>query len=149
MLPMLENSRSLQEGPKAGWAELISELGETNFARICCAHDNDCRVLSPSLTQPTRFLLYFVPSNWGSWVIEQLGGHLAATQGQPTTYNYHYNLPWWEHWHYSTEVLWISEPTCVLFFAKMKLIELTLVCHINAARTEGRMCPVELVWFVS
>lgn len=37
----------------------------------------------------------------------------------------------------------------VLFFAKMKLIELTLVCHINAARTERRICPVELVWFVS
>lgn len=61
MLPMLENSRSLQEGPKAGRAELISELGETNFARICCAHDNDCRVLSPSLTQPQDFCCILSP----------------------------------------------------------------------------------------
>lgn len=38
-------------------AELISELGEINFARICCAHDSNCKVLSLSLTQPTRFLL--------------------------------------------------------------------------------------------
>lgn len=43
-------------------AELLSGLGEINFVRICCAHDSDCQVVSLSLTQPTRFWSYFVPS---------------------------------------------------------------------------------------
>lgn len=51
-----------KKAPMLAKGEPISELGATNFARICCAHDSNCQVVSLSLTQPTRFLSYFVPS---------------------------------------------------------------------------------------
>lgn len=57
---MLENSRF--QTPMLAKEELISELEEFNFARICCAHDSDCQVVSLSSIQPSRFLSYFIPS---------------------------------------------------------------------------------------
>lgn len=73
-----------------------------------------------------------------SWILFQQG-----TAG--CSCSYQDKLLWQDYPYYHIEVGRVSRLSFVLLWEKMKLTELTLLCHINIARTERRRWPLKLV----